>query len=205
GDPQFQRRRAGIVRSHTAILLDQLENALDATHPEFALASMYGIADRADIGSRLVGTSQQLKQRRRRTTRPIRIADAMSARLATQMLAQQLTGAGIKKTHEHRVPLHVDVSTYPARRRSIVSRVNLDATIDMHRALAILVVAERLERQRLQEGLLFGEHRRHLPLGPAVDARVGPALFPVVQICLRFFQALELLALQRRFLRMSYA
>jgi hypothetical protein len=38
-----------------------------------------------------------------------------------------------------------------------------------------------------------------------VDALVGPTLFPVVQIRLRLFQALELLALQRRFLRMGYA
>ena len=35
-----------------------------------------------------------------------------------------------------------------------------------------------------------------------MDARVGPTLFPVVQIRLRLFQALELLALQRRHLRM---
>ena len=90
----------------------------------------------------------------------------------------------------------------PARRRSVVSRFNFDAAIQMHRALAILVVAERLQRQRLQKGLLFGEHRRHLPLGAAVDALVGPALFPVVQIRLRLFQALELLALQWRLLRM---
>lgn len=166
---------------------------------------MDGIRDSADVGSRLVRTCQQLKQRRRRTTRTIRIADTVSARLATQMLAQQLTGAGIKKTHEHRVPLHLDVSTYPARRRSIVSRVNLDATIDMHRALAILVVAERLERQRLQEGLLFGEHRRYLPQGAAVDALIGPVFFPAIQIRLCFFKTLELLALQRRLLRVGYA
>jgi hypothetical protein len=43
-----------------------------------------------------VRTGQQLKQRRRRATRAIRIADTMSATLGAQMLAQQLTGAGIK-------------------------------------------------------------------------------------------------------------
>ena len=53
--------------------------------------------------------------------------------------------------------------------------------------------------------LLFGEHRRYLPLGPAVDALVGPALFPVIQVCLRLFQTLELLALQRCLLRMGDA
>ena len=58
GDAQFQRRRAGIVASCAAVLLDQLENALYAAHSEFALASMDGIADCADAGSGLVGTSQ---------------------------------------------------------------------------------------------------------------------------------------------------
>ena len=78
-------------------MFDQLENALDAAHSEFALASMDGVADSADIGSRLVRTCQQLKQRQRRTTRAIRSADTMSATLAAQMLAQQLTGAWIKQ------------------------------------------------------------------------------------------------------------
>ena len=70
----------------------------------------------------------------------------------------------------------------------------------MHRALAILVVAERFQRQPLQEGLFLGEHGSDLPLGSAMDARVGPVLFPVIEIRLRLFQALELLALQRCFL-----
>src|ERR1700691_4322809 len=125
----------------------------------------------------------------------------MSAALAAQMLTQQLTGAWINQSDEHRVPLYVDLPPDPARRRTIISSFHFDTAIQMNRALAILVVAERLQRQRLQVGLLFGEHRRYLPLGPAVDARVGPAFFPVVQIRLRLFQALELLALQRRHLR----
>ena len=50
----------------------------------------------------------------------------------------------------------------------------------------------------------FGEHRRYLALGAAMDALVGLALFPVIQIRLCFFQALELLALQRRLLRMGH-
>src|SRR5271163_4217064 len=137
--------------------------------------------------------------------RAVRIADAMSAALLPKMLAQQLAGARIKQTHIHRVPLHMDPTPDPARRRSVISRLNLDASIQMNGALAILVVAERLQWQRLQHRLLFGEHRRYLPLGPAVDARVGPTLFPVVQICLCLFQALELLALQRRLLRMPDA
>lgn len=56
-----------IVRSRAAILLDQLEDALDAAYSKFSLASMYGVRDSADVGSCLVRTCQQLKQLRRRT------------------------------------------------------------------------------------------------------------------------------------------
>jgi len=52
---------------------------------------MDGIADRTDAGSSLVGARQQLKQLRRCAAQAIRIADAMAATLAAQMLAQQLT------------------------------------------------------------------------------------------------------------------
>jgi hypothetical protein len=40
GNAQLQRRRASTVASCAAILLGQLNNALDAAHSEFALASM---------------------------------------------------------------------------------------------------------------------------------------------------------------------
>ena len=72
-------------------------------------------------------------------------------------------------------------------------------------AFAVLIEAERLQRQRLQMWLLFGEHSGHLPLRSAVDALVGPLFFPVVQVSLRLFQTLETLALQRRLLRMADA
>jgi hypothetical protein len=36
-----------------------------------------------------------------------------------------------------------------------------------------------------------------------MDARVGPALFPAIQIRLRFFQALEAHPFERRFLRVA--
>ena len=87
GNAEILRRCAGIFASRAAILLGQLQNALDATHSEFALASMDGIADCADVGSGLVRTAT-LQQLRRRTTRAILIADAVTATLAAQMFAQ---------------------------------------------------------------------------------------------------------------------
>jgi len=49
----------------------------------------------------------------------------------------------------------------------------------------LLIVTKRLQRQRLQMRLLFGEYRCHLPLDATVDALIGPVLFPVVQIRVR--------------------
>ena len=76
------------------------------------------------------------------------------------------------------VPLHFDAAADPAGRRAVVSGIDFDAAIEVHAPLAELVVAKRLQRQRQQRRLLFGEHRCDLALGRAVDARVGPAALP---------------------------
>src|SRR2546429_4512101 len=52
----------------------------------------------------------------------------------------------------------------------------------MHDAFSVLVIAERLQRQGEQVRFFFGEHGRDLSFGRAMDARVGPTLFPAVQI-----------------------
>ena len=135
----------------------------------------------------------------------ILVLDAMPAALLAQVLAQQLAGERIEQADVRGVPLHSHTAADPARRRAVVGRFDFDAAIQMHRAFAVLVVAERFQRQRQQRRLLFGEHRRDLSLGGAVDARVGPALFPAVQIGLRFFQALEAQPFQRRLLGVSDA
>jgi len=148
-------KKKGIFALSYPVRCSQFEDQV-TIHPDIELevevVQALGVADCADIGSGLVGTCQQLKQRWRCTAWAICIADTMPATLAAQMLAQQLTAAWIEQPHEHRVPLHVDLPPDPARRRSVISRFNLDATIDMHRPLAILVVAERLQRKRLQVG-----------------------------------------------------
>lgn len=50
-----------------------------------------------------------------------------------------------------------------------------------------------------------GKHRGNLPFGAAVNPRVGPMLFPVIEIVLRRGEAVELLAFQGRLLRMADA
>ena len=100
-------------------------------------------------------------------------------------------------------PLHLHLPPDPARRCAIVGRIDFNATIQMHRAFSELVIAEGFQRQREQRRPFFGEHGRHLPLGGAVNARVGATLFPAIQIRLRFLQTLETHAFQRRLLRMA--
>ena len=129
----------------------------------------------------------------------------MAAALLPQVLAQQLPAERIDQPHMRVIPLHVNPASDPARRRAIVCSLNFDAAVQMHGTLAIEVIAKRLYRQRQQRRFLFREHGRNLPLGRAVNPRVGPALLPVIQIRLRLFQALETLTLQRRLLRMADA
>ncbi len=185
------RKRACFWRRSSSRLLRQ---------PGFALTMMNRVAHGAYAGARLIGPRQQPQCVQWRAPWAVFRADAMPAAFLLQMLAQQHAGARIEQAHVHQVPLHIDLATDPAGRRAIVGRFHFDTAIDMNRPLSILVIPERLQRQRLQEGLLFAEHGRHLPLGAAMDPRVGPVLFPVVQIHLRFFHALEALALQRRLL-----
>ena len=77
------------------------------------------------------------------------IADTMSATLLPQMLAQQLSGPRIEQAHEQPVPLHLNLAPDPSRRRSVVSRLDLDTAVQVNRTRAVLVVAERFQRQRL--------------------------------------------------------
>jgi hypothetical protein len=121
------------------------------------------------------------------------------------MLPQELAGLGVEQTDKQPIPLHIDEPADPARRRAIIGGLDLDAAIRMHRAFAVLVIAEGIEGQREQRRPFLGEHRRNLAFGGAVDPRVGPTLFPAVQVGLRFLRAFEAESFQRRLLRMSDA
>jgi hypothetical protein len=73
----------------------------------------------------------------------------------------------------------------------VVGSVHLDGAVEMHRPIAVLVVAERLDGKRQQVGLLFSEHRRDLALRRAVDPGVGPVRLPAVEVGLSLLEALE--------------
>src|SRR6185312_5087161 len=79
------------------------------------------------------------------------------------------------------VRLHSDEAANPARRRAIISRFDFHASVQMHGSLAVLVIAKRLQRQRLQRGLFFGEHGGYLAFGGAMNARVGPTSLEAAQ------------------------
>lgn len=65
------------------------------------------------------------------------------------------------------------------RARGIPGAVNLNGGVVLHRARALLEVAEALDRQRLEVGALLLEHLLDLALGPAVNALGRPLLFPM--------------------------
>ena len=111
---------------------------------------------------------------------------------------------GSISSHVQLVPLHLHLPADPARRRAVVGGLHLHAAVQVHRALAVAVVAEGLEGQLAQGGLLLGKHHRDLTLGGAVDARVRPALFPAVEVGLRLFDRLEAQSLERRLLRVAH-
>jgi hypothetical protein len=57
-----------------------------------------------------------------------------------------------------------------------------------------------MRRQRQKEGQFLGPHHRHLPFHRAVDSRVGPSFFPVVEISLRRLHRFEAQAFERSLL-----
>src|SRR5258708_17442191 len=101
--------------------------------------------------------------------------------------------------------MDVNAPPDPARRRTVVGGFDFHATVQMHCTFAVLIAAERFQRQRQQVRSLFGKHGGHLPFSSAVDARVGPASFPMIEGGLCFLQTLKPLSLSRRFLSMADA
>ena len=124
----------------------------------------------------------------------------MTAALLAEMLTQQLPGSQIEQTNVQAVPLHAHEAADPARRCAVIGGFDLDASVQMDGSLAVLVIAKRFQRQGQQRGFLFGEHGSHLTFGAAVDALIGPALFPTIKMGLRFGEALEALPFQWRLL-----
>src|SRR6516165_2199205 len=110
----------------------------------------------------------------------IAVGNAMPSARCSHMLAQQLTGLRIEQAYKEVVPLHVDPTTDPARRRAVVRGLDFDAAIEMHGADPEAVIAKRLEREGAEHGALLSKHHGDLTLRCAMDTRVGPVRFPAI-------------------------
>jgi hypothetical protein len=131
--------------------------------------------------------------------------DTEASAFLAHMFAQELTGLRVEEADVKGVPLNVDGPPDPAGRGAVIGGFDFNAAVEMNGSLAVLVVAERFQRQRQQGGFLFGEHGGDLPLGGAVDAGIGPLALPAVKVILGLLKGFEALALERRFLSVSHS
>jgi hypothetical protein len=125
----------------------------------------------------------------------------MPAAGRAHVLTQELTGPRIQQADVEIGPLHLHVVADPPRGRGVARGLDFDTAIEMHRAHAAAVIAERFDRQRLQGRPLFGKHLGHLAFSGAVDPRVRPVRVPAIEIRLRLLEGFEALTVQRRLLR----
>ena len=163
------------------------------------------VADRADVRAGGLRAGQQRDRAGRRPRRPVVVVQAMPAAWRPQMLAQQLPGLRREQADVQIIPLHLDALADPAGWRAVVRGLDFDAAIEMDGALAVPVIAKRFERERPERGLFLGKHRGDLSFRRAVDARVGPARFPAIQVRLRLLERLEAESSQRCFLGVADA
>src|SRR5215472_9214741 len=113
------------------------------------------LAEGADMCAGPFRSRQHLESAEGCSFRVILRLDAIAPALLADMLAQQLTGAGIEQAHEEIVPLHVDQAPDPAGRCSVVGSLDFYAAVQMHGAPAVLVITKGFERQRLQCRFFF--------------------------------------------------
>src|SRR6185295_8459885 len=154
------------------------------------------------------GTScppEQLRRTQRRALTTIFFFDSMPPSFLMQVFTQELVRLRIQQPDHPAVPLNQNSPPYPSRRRAVVGRLHLHAAIQIHYSPSILIEAERLDRQRNQRRLLFGEHRCNLPLPGPVYSRICPPLFPIVEVSLRLIEAVEALPFERSFLCVTYS
>ena len=97
------------------------------------------------MGAGLLGSPQQLMHAEGSAWRTILWVEAMLASLLTEMFAHELSSFGIEEANKHAIPLHVHGAPNPTRGRAVVGGIDFDAAIQVHRAWAELVIAERLD------------------------------------------------------------
>src|SRR3989441_6419938 len=198
GDLAGEGGGTGGVDDRGPVFLDEAEDAENATDPRLAVAAVDRGAERADVRAGPRGLSQQGHRGQRGPRRPIggvnRVAPAHGL---AAVLAQELACGRIQQADVAGVPLDRDLGAEPTGGRAVVRVVDLDTAVEMDGAGAELVVAKRLDGQRPERGPLLGEHRGDLTLGRAVDAGVGPASIPAIEVRLGGVETLEAQPLER--------
>ena len=63
---------------------------------------------------------------------PVSVLDAVPAPRRAQVLAEELAGVGVEQAHVGVVPLDVDATADPSRRRPVVGGRDLDAAVQVH-------------------------------------------------------------------------
>jgi RHS repeat-associated protein len=203
GHAHLQGRGTGLIDRSEAVFFGESKNAQDAANRGLTLPLVKLLTELADMRPGFLGTAQQLLCAQRGSPGTILFLNRMPPSFLAPVLAEELSVPGIQQTNMDFTPLHLHLPSDPTRRCAIVGRVDFDTTVQVHRAFSELVIAEGFQRQRQQRRPFFGKHDGHLPLGGAVNARVGATLFPAIQIRLRFLQTPETHAFQRRLLRMA--
>src|SRR5580692_10395353 len=121
---------------------------------------------------------------------------AIPARFLAYMLAQQQSVFGIEDAHIKLIPLHMHFASDPTWGQAVVGQIDFDATVQIHAPLAILVVAKRLQGKRQQERFFFGKHGSDLSFRGAMNAGIGTACLPTIQIGLGLLQTLKAFSLE---------
>ena len=185
------------------MLLGKREHAEHTADTRGAFVLMDVLADRADMCTGSLRAGQQRNRARRSAGRSVVVVQAMPAARGAQMLAQELPGLRRKQADVQIIPLHVDALADPAGRRAVVCGFDFNAAIEVHGAFAVPVIPKRFDWERPERGSFLGKHRRDLSFRGAVDARIGPARFPAIQIRLRLLETFKAESSQRCLLRVS--
>ena len=121
---------------------------MNAAHTELSLLVINMVAEGADLRARAFGSPQQLRNLKRSARGEVLLMDAIPTAFLTYMLAQQLAAFGIEDANEELVPLHLNPASDPARGKPVISRFDFHAAIQMHHALAVLILTKGFEGQR---------------------------------------------------------
>ena len=99
-----------------------------------------------DVHASASRACQQLRRTERRCLRSIFDSGAMQTALLANVFSQQLMRSRIEDTDVEPIPLRFHSLPDPSRRNTVVGGFYFNATVQMHRPVAILVITEWFNR-----------------------------------------------------------